>query len=380
MNTRQKHTMAPNEQPIRFYKLIALTFLFLTIILLGIIMFMSSKRATIIIESKATPVDISDSVLIGKGNVVGSLKGNVASKVVTLTKDFSPTGTREEVGKAEGVVTLHNDSKINQPLVATTRLLSPDNILFRMKEKAVVPAGGTVDVAVFADVEGGSGNIEATNFTIPGLALTRQKEIYGRSAIAMTGGVRQIGVLSAEDIEKAKGQLKSEIEKQTQEELSSDNLAMTGVFSTVDDSYESSAKAGDEVSTFSVTGKATVLGVFYNAEDLQNMANKFLERRAVDDVEIVEPSKNPPTVVVEDFNLEKGTATVQIFHSGVTLLNPESKQLEKAMFFGKTKDEVRRYLLKLDHVRSVEIKFSPGWMRAVPYVGEHVDVVVKEVQ
>ena len=323
MNTRQKHTMAPNEQPIRFYKLIALTFLFLTIILLGIIMFMSSKRATIIIESKATPVDISDSVLIGKGNVVGSLKGNVASKVVTLTKDFSPTGTREEVGKAEGVVTLHNDSKINQPLVATTRLLSPDNILFRMKEKAVVPAGGTVDVAVFADVEGGSGNIEATNFTIPGLALTRQKEIYGRSAIAMTGGVRQIGVLSAEYIEKAKGQLKSEIEKQTQEELSSDNLAMTGVFSTVDDSYESSAKAGDEVSTFSVTGKATVLGVFYNAEDLQNMANKFLERRAVDDVEIVEPSKNPPTVVVEDFNLEKGTATVQIFHSGVTLLNPD---------------------------------------------------------
>ena len=64
----------------------------------------------------------------------------------------------------------------------------------------------------------------------------------------------------------------------------------------------------------------------------------------------------------------------------MTLLNPESKQLDKSMFFGKTKDEVRRYLLKLDHVRSVDIKFSPGWIRTVPYVNEHVEVMVKEVQ
>lgn len=372
--------MAPNEQPVRFYKIIALTFLFLTIVLLGIIMFMSSKRATIVIESKATPVDISDSVLIGKGNVSGSLKGSVTSKAITLTQDFSPTGTREETSKAEGVVTLHNDSKINQPLVATTRLLTPNNVLFRLKEKAVVPAGGTVDVVVIADAEGAEGNIEATNFTIPGLAANRQKEVYGTSSLAMSGGVKQVGILSAEDIEKAKAQLKSAMQKQGEDELLSDNMELTPVFSIVDDTYETSAKAGDEVSNFSVTGKATVVGVFYNLEDLQTMANKFLARRAVDDVEVVEPSKNLPTVVVEDYDLAKGTATVQVFHSGVTLLNPESKQLDKAMFFGKSKDEVRRYLLKLDHVRSIEIKFNPGWMRAVPYVADHVDVIVKEVQ
>lgn len=380
MITRQKHTMAPNEQPVRFYKIIALTFLFLTIILLGIIMFMSSKRATIIIESKATPVDISDSVLIGKGNVVGSLKGNVASKTVTLTQDFSPTGTREEMGKAEGTVTLHNDSKVSQPLVATTRLLTPDNVLFRLKEKVIVPAGGTIEAVVYADVEGIGGNIEATTFTIPGLAANRQKEVYAVSTAAMTGGVRQVGVLSAEDISKAEEQLKAAMQKQAESELLSDSMELTPVFSVADISYKNNSKAGDEVSTFSIIGEITVVGVFYNAEDLQMMANKFLARRAVDDVEVVEPSKNPPTVVVEEFDLEKGTATLQVFHSGVTMLNPESKQLDKAMFFGKSKDEVRRYLLKLDHVRSIEIKFSPAWMRAVPYVADHVDVVIKEVQ
>lgn len=372
--------MAPNEQPVRFYKIVALTFLFLTIILLGIIMFMSSKRATIVIESKATPVDISDSVLIGRGNVAGSLKGNVTSKTVALMKDFYPTGINEEPAKAEGVVTLRNDSKISQTLVASTRLLTPNNVLFRIKEKVVVPAKGVVDVSVYADVPGESGNIEATTFTIPGLTAAKQKELYGVSSAVMTGGVRKFGILSADDIEKAKGQLRAAMQKQAEEELSSDNLEMTGVFSVGDEAYEINAKVGDEVSIFSLKGKTTILGIFYNAEDLQNIANKFLERRAVDDVEIVEPSQNPPTMVVEDYNLEKGTATVQIFHSGVTLLNPESKQLDKTMFFGKTKDEVRRYLLKLDHVRSVDIKFSPGWIRAIPYVNEHVDIIVKEVQ
>ena len=380
MITRQKHTMSANEQPVRFYKIIALTFLFLTIILLGIIMFMSSKRATIIIESKASPVDISDSVLIGKGNVSGSLKGNVTSKMITLTQEFFPTGTREEMSKAEGIVTLRNDSKINQPLVATTRLLTPNNVLFRIKERAVVPASGTVDVAVYADIEGEGGNIEATTFIIPGLAAARQKEVYGASSIVMTGGVKKVGILSADDIEKAKSQLRASMEKQAKEELLSDNLEMTGIFSIVEDIYETEAKTGDEVAVFSITGKAIILGVFYNMTDLQNAANKFLAKRAVDDVEVVEPSQNPPTVVIEDYDLEKGAATVQVFYSGVTLLNPESKQLDKSMFFGKTKDEVRRYLLKLDHVRSVDIKFSPGWIRTVPYVNEHVEVIVKEVQ
>lgn len=372
--------MAPNEQPVRFYKIVAMTFLFLTVILLGVIIFMSSKRATIVIESKATPVDIADSVLIGKGNISGSLKGNVVAKELALTQEFYPTGTREEAAKAEGIVTLHNDSKISQPLVATTRLLTSDNVLFRLKEKAVVPAGGTVDVAVVADLEGAGGNIGPANFTIPGLAANRQKEVYGTSAAAMAGGVRQFGVLSADDINKAKEQVKGALQKQGENELSSDNMELTSVFSLKNESYEVNAKEGDEVSSFSVTGKGEVVGVFYSSEELKVMADKFLARRAVDDVEIIEPSKNPPTVVVEDYDLNKGTATIQIFHNGVTLLNPESKQLDKAMFFGKSKDEVRRYLLKLDHVRSVEIKFSPAWIRTVPYVGDHVDVVVKEVQ
>ena len=380
MHSRYKQTASLTEHPVKFYKFIALTFLCLTVVLLSVIMFMSSKRATITIESKATPIDITDSVLIGNGNMSGSVKGIVVSKVIALSEIFVPTGTREEESLAGGVVILSNDSKVAQTLVATTRLLSSENVLFRIKNKVTIPAEGTIEVEVYADEKGAGGNISADKFTIPGLTEAKQKEIYATSEESMTGGVKQLGILSAEDMDRATEKLRTMLKEKGMNELSSDNLGMASVFSLTQERFESETKIGDEISEFVLTGKAEVVGVFYNAEEMQRLAEKILEKRGVDDVEMIQANNQPPTVIVEEYDLTKGTATVQVFHSGSAVLNPESKQLDKAVFFGKTKDEVRRYLLKLDHVRSVEIKFTPAWVRSIPFVAEHVNVIVKEIK
>jgi hypothetical protein len=380
MVPRRKQTKISTEQPVRFYKFIALTFLALTIILLGVIMFMSSKRATIVIENKATPVDISESIFIGDKNGSGSLKGQVLTTFVVLSETFYPTGTQEEETLAGGVVTIYNDSNTSQPLVATTRLLTPDEILFRIEDGVTVPANGSVEVEVYADEKGASGNIEPTTFTIPGLNDSKQKVVYAASVEPMTGGIKEIGVLSMEDMRRAEETLRDLLIERGELELSPDSTGISGVFSIIQNVYESSVEIGDEISEFSLSGSATVLGVFYNTDDLQELAENLLSKRAVDDTEVIQYSQEAPTATIEDYDLEEGTATVQIFYDGVAMLNPESKQLERSMFFGKTKDEVRRYLLKLDHVRSVDIKFSPVWTRTVPYVGDHVDIILKEVQ
>jgi len=380
MVNRRKQTSVSTEQPVRFYKFIALTFLFLTIILLGVIMFMSSKRADIMIESKATPVDITDSILVGNGDRAGSLKGKVATVLVTLEELYNPTGTKEEEAQAKGIATLHNDSNQSQPLVATTRLLTQDGVLFRIKDKVTVPANGSIDVEVYADKKGQDGNIEPSTFTIPGLAEAKQEVIYATSAQAMEGGIRKIGIISVENMKKAKESLSLLLKERGETELSFENPGMEGAFSIIQENIDSSAEIGDEVSEFTLSGKATVLGVFYEKDELQGLVEKSLARRAISDIEFIQPSAGEPTVSIENYDLEKGAATLQVFYDGLAVLDPESKQLEKSMFFGKTKDEVRRYLLKLDHIRSVDVKFSPRWIRTVPYVGEHVNVIIKEVE
>ena len=340
---------------------------------------MSSKRTSIVIETKSAPVDITDSVLVGDADKLGSVKGIVVSTEVTGEEKFIPTETEDREAQAVGKVVLYNDSGLTQPLVATTRLLSADGVLFRLKERTVVPAAGSVEAAVYAAEKGASGNIGPSDFTIPGLSATRQKEIYAKSAGKMEEGLVGVGILGKSDMDKAEAALRESLRKKAEEQLARENPGLGGVFKLVESEIMSENKVGDEVYQFVLTGTATVVGVFYEADALRALAEKSLARKAVDDTEKIYPSSELVLVKIEEYDVADNIATLQVFHSGLSKLNPESSQLEKSLFFGKNKDEIRRYLLRLDHIRSVNIKFTPAWIRTVPYVGDHVEIIVKEV-
>lgn len=381
MMSRRQETPSSFEPPVRFYKFIAITFLLLTVGLLGVVLFMSSKRATITITAKNTPENVTVDVELGNNDAVHGITSIVTTTLVRLDQTFSPTGDREEEGVATGVVTLHNESDTAQPLVKTTRLLSPDGTLFRLKEGVTVPANGVLeDVAVYADTEGKSGNIGPVDtFTIPGLNASRQKEVYGSSDSAMTGGVRTIGVLSQKDIDDAKKKLSVALEEKGIAVLNKVS-DMPAIYSVVDIDATTDAEVGEEISEFTLTGVATVVGVFYEQEELTEWAYMQLEKKAISDAEKLHTGGDAPTLTFDSYNKEEQTAVVTLFYDGTYTLNPESRQIDKSMFFGKDRDEVRRYVLSLDHVSGVEVDLQPAWMHTVPHVHDHVSVIVKEVE
>lgn len=377
---RRQSTLPPPQhtQPVYFYKIIALTFLCLTVILLGLVVFMSSKRAIITIETKMSPVDVTSVVTVG--NEDDLVSATVTSTILRVQKTFAPTGNKEEPGIATGVVTLHNETDADQPLVATTRLLSKDGVLFRLKDRVLVPARGTVLADVYADVSGASGNIAAQDrFTIPGLNEQKQPVIYASSNDAMTGGIKTIGILSPDDIEKAKKTISEFFLNAAKEQFVS-LTDTTTVYMISDESFEVTGEVGTEVDGFSVTGLATVVIVNYDDVSLVSFAQDKLLSRAVDNTEIIHPQEELPVVTLSSYDAYNHTADLSVVYGGQAVLNPDSEKLEKSVFFGQTKDEVRRYLLTLDHVHGVEVKLSPAWIRSVPYVDDHVKVIVKKIQ
>ena len=376
----RKETKMPQNQPVRFYKIIALSFLVLTLVLLGLIVFMSAKRATITITTKETPVSVTIPVTIGGAADGDRLAGSVATTSVRVSKTFSPTGTEEVPAVATGLITVHNESDTNQALVATTRFLSEGGVLFRLKKGVNVPARGSVDAEVYADQEGALGNVGPSRFSIPGLNEARQKQVYGTSSNPMTGGVKTAGVLSAKDIEDARAMLLEEAKSEGEKQMASAQGELAGVWSVLDSQIDTDAEVGDKVTEFTMTMTASVLGVFYSAEELQELARRSLEKRAVEESEIIVPASAMPSVAFDSYDAQIGEAVLSVFYDGLASLNPESKEIDKAVFFGKTREEVRRYLLSLDHVQSVEIDFTPAWMRTVPQVKEHVNIVVKSVR
>lgn len=381
MSPRRQETPLPaNNQPVRFYKFVALSFLCLTLALLAVIGFMSSKRAVITVTTKDDPIEIKETVTVGDSGP-DAIEGTLVTTTVSLEQTFTPTGSKSEPAQAVGEVTLHNDTNAPQSLVATTRLLTPEGVLFRLKDKVTVPANGEVKASVHADQKGESGNIgPVARFTIPGLNEAKQKVIYGSSSAPMTGGIATVGVLSAADIEKAKKQFVQALEKKGQDELLAKHPDRPGVFSTIQSVVEDTAVTGQEVSSFTMKGRATVLGVFYNQDQVRKTAEKALQKHAIDDIGSIRTADKEPKVVFGDYKSDRQVVELTVHHNAVVTLNPESKQLQKMMFFGKSKEEVRRYLLALDHVYGVEVTFRPVWVGTVPYVPDHVQVVVKQVE
>ncbi|MBI4426971.1 MAG: hypothetical protein HY569_00585 [Candidatus Magasanikbacteria bacterium] len=376
MTPRTKQTSLAVEQPVRLYKFIALSFLLLTVILLGVIIFMSAKRATITVVAGQEPLEVSAAMAIGGESKIGF----VETTSTELKKIYKPESTKEVGAVAMGTVILYNDSDADQALVATTRLLSPEGVLFRLKNRVVIPAKGTIAAEVYADKEGRESEIGPARFTIPGLNAVKQAVIYAKSEKPMVGGVRAVGIVTEEDLKLAEKELAADLKKAGAEKLSALHPESAVVYEIVKQEISADKEAGSDAEEFTLSGTAEVIGVFYNQTEADKLASDELTKRVVGEAELLIQNELRTAVALVDYNLENKTANLKISGVGAVSLNPESQQLQKLIFFGKTKDEVRRYLLSLDHVRSVELKFTPAWIRTVPQVADHVNVVVKNVE
>lgn len=159
------------------------------------------QRANVLTEEQRIPeVPVDISVGAEEGTVPGRL---VVIDAFTKTVELPTRDAHDADGIATGSVTLTNTGARDQALVANTRLLSADGVLFRLDDAVTVSASGTIETTVHADVAGASGNIAPTHFTIPGLPEDQQTIVYADSAAPMTGGIQPAGTVTREDLDAA---------------------------------------------------------------------------------------------------------------------------------------------------------------------------------
>src|SRR3989344_5831123 len=115
---------------IAFYRNIAVTFLILTVLLLLTVAYMSVKKVTVRITVAPMTVQARALARVGQeAKDMPHITGVTGKMDVTVTREFTPKGTKTQDHQATGKVTLTNTTTKNQPLVATTRLLTSDGVL-----------------------------------------------------------------------------------------------------------------------------------------------------------------------------------------------------------------------------------------------------------
>lgn len=375
-------TQAPPEPPVRFYKIIALSFLAITVILLGVVIFVTSKKAAITVVAKEDPriVQISAQVVASPQNK-GEVRGMVSTTQFAWSQKFFPTGNKTVEGVATGEVTLYNKTDADQTLVKTTRLLTLSGVLFRLNDRVTVPAQGSIKASVYADQPGSASEIGASQFTIPGLSLDKQKVIYAESTANMVGGKRTIGILSDTDVKAAlakyKESVKEEFLKQTAAAVPS---GFERVVTVVGESAETDREVGEEVSEFNIMGTSTIAVVSYDADALAEYVDTVAADKIDTAAERLMTINSKPTVEVVNTDSKNNTAELSVDQSITVTLDADVESLDSKHFLGKKKDEIERYVMSLDHVAGVEVKFSPSWMLSAPTVPDKIKVVVKNMK
>ncbi|HLD34302.1 MAG TPA: hypothetical protein VJB62_00405 [Patescibacteria group bacterium] len=380
MITYRLQTQSPSQPPIKFYRTIALSFLAVTILLLGVVIFITSQKANIIIVAKEDNKKVSLTVEIGSTRPgVLTTSGNVSSTLFNYSASYSPTGNKTTDAIATGEVIIYNKSNEEQTLVKTTRLLNPNGVLFRLTDRVIVPANGQIKAQVYADQPGAAGNIGSSQFIIPGLNQERQKAVYAENTTPMIGGTKKVGVLKQEDIDAAKIDYKNKVK---QAYLDADNnINNTGILVSVSDAdLECDKKAGDEVSEFKISGNNNILALTYDREELAEIINREINSKIDTTLEKILSVNSDPQVTIATYDLEKNTAQLTVTQDVMVTIDANSEKLFPQYFAGKKKNEIEKYLLGLEHVSVASVKLTPGWTRTAPSSPEKIKVVVKNVQ
>jgi hypothetical protein len=375
-----------NKRPLRLYRNIALTFVAATIILVVIIGYFAFVQVTITIipnqentnDSLIFDVYDQDKNTTVSGNAV---LGLVKKTSVSVAKGYPATGVDVIGEEAVGTTTIISSYDKNQPLVATTRLLTPDGKLFRIKETVNVPAGGSVVVPIYADQPSKDMAIGPSRFSIPGLWAGMQDKIYAQSDQPIVYQQKVKRHITSEDIANSYVDLKQEALAKAQAEASGTDQNLSKVISSVDEATikdQTTGIAGAEQDNFDSSISVDVTKVAFNEEKVKALAKQKFILSQPENKEVISFSDNNIVYTLNNSDWERGVATLNASYVGKTTLKEGSNIVDVNKILGLTKDQLKAYLTSLPDVAGYEINFTPSWLWKVPQFIEpskiHVEI------
>ncbi len=353
-------------------------------------------KATIALElknqGKSAALDITadaQSGSIDAGNKI--IPAKLEQTEQEITSDFGSTGSKSGGAKAAGKVVIYNEfSPENQPLVATTRLETADGKIFRITKNVVVPGvtkvgnetqPGAIEVDVVADNAGEDMNIGPSDFRISGFKNNPSKyeKFYAKSTKAMSSGsAGEAKVITASDIDKAKGEITASAKKAAVAALKQGLGADRKIF---DDSVNvevlsvaTSDNAGAEKEKISATAKVRASVLSFSQSDVKEMLKNDLERQgtSVGTISFDEPIN----YILSDFDKQQKTLKFSAKADANAISGVDIENFKKGIL-GKTNEEAQNYAKNFPTIQKTDISFWPFFVSRIPMNGGRVDVEVK---
>lgn len=356
-----------NHQPsTRLYRNLAIFFIILIGFVIMVMFYYSFIKVKIILYPSASTQQQNATIYLTDITPVsnGYLPAKFVEQSTEYRETFKATGERQlpTAGKLVGQVRLINKTGKDQPLVATTRLLTSSGVLYRLKNFVTVPAGGDIKAEVYADEVKPENAIEAnTRFTIPGLWSGLQDKIYAiaEEPIVFQSNIEPI-ILDS-DLDQAIAQAKEGAAKQAKS-LISQGFQDKAIAYWLDDTkweVKSDGQVGEARSEFTVTVKATVGAAIFDLQAMIDLINNKLDNSLVIDESSI-------AYQLVDWQPQEHYAELNVSYTASIVATRADQLIDKRALVGLTHEELEDYLSKQPGLATYKIIWQPHFLKKVP--------------
>ncbi len=337
-----------------------------------------APKATVTIAANTQSVNVSQSLTLDP-NVATDISLARLKPIVQQVKksnsvEFDTTGTKEIGQKASGRMNLTNAADSDAVTVpAGTTFTSPSGLQFTSNAAVTVPGArvqggqirpGSASVTVSAAAVGAEYNLAPQNYVSSAVAVAAAGE-------QMSGGSKEtVNVVAAEDVEKAKAQLKAQDENAVKQELTS---SLTGNVIVIQESFKASTgdaapspAVGEQARRAKLTAETTYSVYALQRSDVDSLLNDILNREIEEQSDRRIYNNGNKDLRFSQFqDVTGGISKVQLQTTGYVGPTIDEKQLADRLV-GKRHGEIQQIVEGIEGVEKVDINFSPFWVIKAP--------------
>jgi hypothetical protein len=387
------------ERSVGLYRRLVIKFVCLVLILAGIVAYFSFSELTVSLNLKGE--NINDSLLLkvvspsasstiatASSTLLASdqtdprelVSGTIQDLKVKAVKTYPATGETYLGEDISGQVNIINNYNKSQALVATTRILSPDNKLFRIKDAVNVPAGGQVAVAIYTDKPTADMAISPATFTIPGLWAGLQDKIYAQSDTAFTYQQKVKKYVNSSDLDQAAQDINNTLMADAKSQLDT-SIATSGNWLYTNNNPATitmDAKINDKVDQFTAQAAGEIVAVSFNKDQAAKLAQAKLNLLVPDDKELTD--FNPANIIysLDNYDPISQTATIKATFTGTMILKGNSEVINPEQLVNLTADQIGVYLKSQSEIQSFNLKFSPYFMNRAPSLVDRIKIIINK--
>lgn len=393
MAARQNNQAEPEFKNFKksagLYRRLVIKFILAVSVLALVVAYFSFSKLTLLLTPKTENVDASlefnvygPEINVAKlyaSSTNQLLAGTVKEVPISAEKIYHSSGEDVLGEELTGRVKLINNYNKDQALVAKTRILSPDNKLFRLKASVNIPAGGTVEADIYTDEPSQDMAISPTRFTIPGLWAGLQTKIYAESSEKFVFQNQIRKYIKPSDLDLAAKDMNNHLLALAQTQVATDFSSDEIVVYKADDSKATSsvdAKAGEAKAEFTIKAAGSVVLVAFPKKQAEDMLKAKLGLSVPDDKELISYDNENIVYVLENYDPLTKIATVKAEGRGLMSLKKDSELVDRTKLINLNREQIKQYLDNFPEIASYDLKFSPSFIDKAPGLVDRIKIQI----